>query len=280
MVDLEWFDLPAGGRLPFVRLGGVTGPTMVVLPGLSDGLLPLSDDRARDALRPFPSLPFQIRLVSYRHPLDGAVSTQALAADVIAFVEGHVGTPVAVTGHSMGGLVAQHLASARPDLVTHLVMTATLAAPVTAFTRRIERWDDLVAGGHWRDFYRDAVSASYTGSELLKRRIALRVLGAKPVPDLAGRHHHLAQACLAHDARDDLADITSPTLVMAGERDPVVPPAASRALAEGIPDGRFVVLDHAAHGFPEQYPHRTYREVARFLDLDPDLARRVLEGDR
>lgn len=279
MVDLEWFDLPTGRRLPFVRLGGTSGPTMVVLPGLSDGLLPLSDDRARDALRPFRSLPFQIRMVSYRHPVDGAVSTQDLAADVIAFIEGHVAAPVAVTGHSMGGLVAQHLASSRPDLVTHLVMTATLAAPVTAFARRIERWDDLVAGGHWRDFYRDAISASYTGSELLKRRIALRVLGAKPVPDLVGRHHHLAQACLAHDTRDALSAISSPTLVMAGERDPVVPPAASRALAETIPDGRFVVLDHAAHGFPEQYPHRTYREVARFLDLDPDLSRRVLEGE-
>lgn len=287
MLDLEWFDLPARRRpaarcrvrLPFVRLGGTAGPTMVVLPGLSDGLLPLSEDRARDALRSFRPLPFQIRMVSYRDPLDDAVSTEELAADVVAFIDGHVGAPVVVTGHSMGGLVAQHVASTRPDLVTRLVLTATLAAPVTAFARRIERWDDLVARGHWRDFYRDAVAASYTGSELLKRRVALRVLGAKPVPHRVGRHHSLAQACLAHDSRDALSNITPPTLVMAGERDPVVPPAASRSLADALPDARFVVLDHASHGFPEQYPHRTYREVARFLDLDHDLSRRILEGD-
>lgn len=277
MVDVAWFDTPAGGRLAWVGLGGDRGPTLVVLPGLSDGLLPLSEERARQALRAFPSLPFQIRMLSYGEHFDGPPTTAQLAADAAAFVEEHVSEPVAVTGHSMGGLVAQHLAADRPDLVSHLVLTATLAAPVESFVRRIQRWHDLVVDGKWRDFYRDAIVASYTGSELLKRKIALRVLGAKPVPHLVERHRQLAQACLAHDSSDVLERITAPALVIAGEQDDVVPSSASRDLAERLPHGQFVLFDHAAHGFPEQYPHRTYREVARFLDLDPDLSRKVLE---
>jgi len=187
VVDLAWFELSPGARMPFARIG---------------------------------------------EPIGTDVSTVELAADVVAFIE--------------------------------------------AFANRIERWDELVAAGRWRDFYRDAIAASYTGSELLRRRVALRVLGAKPVPHLVDRHRALAMACLRHDSRPTLGDVAAPTLVLAGARDAVVPAHASRALAEAIPNGTFVTLDHVAHGFPEQSPHRTYREVARFLDLDPALSRRIL----
>lgn len=278
MVDVAWFDLDDGGRLPYVRLGGGQGPTVVVLPGLSDGLLPLFEERARAALRPMKDLPFQVLLLSYRERIDGTPTTRDLADDVADFIARRLDGPVTVTGHSMGGMVAQHLAGSRPELVSHLVLTATLAAPVTSFVRRIERWRDLVVEGQWRAFYRDAIAASYTGGDQLRRRVALQVLGAKPVPQHVDRHRRLAEACLSHDSRTALDRIDAPTLVIAGERDAVVPPHASRAVAEVVPGAEFVLFDHAAHGFPEQYPHRTYREVARFLDLDPDLSRMVL-GD-
>jgi len=61
------------------------------------------------------------------------------------------------------------------------------------------------------------------------------------------------------DVTDRLWRIDVPTLVLAGSRDMIVPPARQRALAEAIPDARFGLLEGAGHiGF---LTHRT--EITR-----------------
>jgi pimeloyl-[acyl-carrier protein] methyl ester esterase len=49
------------------------------------------------------------------------------------------------------------------------------------------------------------------------------------------------------DLRPILGDITVPTLVVAGQYDRVTMPAASRALADALPDARYVEIRRAAH---------------------------------
>jgi len=52
--------------------------------------------------------------------------------------------------------------------------------------------------------------------------------------------------------REQLATITSPTLVIVGRHDWVCPPAAGRVLAAGIPGAQLVELPDAGHfGFSE-----------------------------
>jgi pimeloyl-ACP methyl ester carboxylesterase len=69
--------------------------------------------------------------------------TAHYAADIIAFVEQVIGKPIALVGHSLGGLVAAHTATARPDLVQALLLedppffegdeAVRNASPVAAF---------------------------------------------------------------------------------------------------------------------------------------------------
>lgn len=280
MTDAEWFTLRSGARMPFMVFGSDDERTVVALPGLSDGLLPLSEPHARQALKILADLPFQLVLLSYAHPLGEGITTRQLSRDAAEFLRSRRSRPVAVLGHSMGGMVAQHLAAEHPDLVSRLVLTATLAAPEPSFVAHLERWDRLVVNEEWRAFSREAITTSYTGSEVLRRRIALRVLGPHPAPHLASRHHALTQACLSHDSRAVLTDIQAPTLVLAGAEDPVVAPAAALRLAEEIPAAKFEVFEHASHGFPEQFPHRTFGAVAGHLGLDPNLSRRLLGRSR
>jgi pimeloyl-ACP methyl ester carboxylesterase len=267
---VEWFD-PTG--MPWISLGGAATPVVLALPGLSDGLLPLSDPTALAALASLPheQLPFRLLAVSYRHPVDAEVTTADLADDVAAFVRDEVGGPVAVTGHSMGGMVAQWLAIRHPDLVTHLALTATLARPAGGFTDVLWRWDDMIATGAWRAFRDDANQTSYTGSELLRRRLLARLTPPAPQDHLAERHAALSRAALRHDASAELHGIRCPTLVLAGSHDPVVPMHASRDLADAIPGARFQVVQALRHGFPEQARDQTYRAVAGLIGLAQEV---------
>lgn len=267
---LRWFERGGGVRMPWLALGPADGPVVVALPGLSDGLVPLSETgpRAPGTARGARHTPFRVLALSHRHPAEAGVSTRDLADDAAAFVEEVVGAPVVVTGHSMGGMVAQWLAARRPDLVANLVMTATLARPEEAFRRVLARWEEMVVGGRWRDFAASANETAYTGSELLRRRLLLRLTRPPRMVHLVDRHRALTAACLSHDATGVLERITCPTLVLAGSEDRVVPPTASRALAAAIPGAVYEELDGLAHGFPEQAPARTLAAVTAHLDPD------------
>ena len=64
--------------------------------------------------------------------------------------------------------------------------------------------------------------------------------------------YFFARLAPAYDVRDRLGEIAVPTLVISGRHDWVCSPAAGRALADGIPGARLVVLDDAGHfGFSE-----------------------------
>ena len=270
---LRWFQQP-DRRMPWVEAGRPDAPLVLALPGLSDGLMPLSEvgPHVLGTARSTRRLPFRVVTLSHRHPMPERITTRELADDAAAFIEARLDPPVVLVAHSMGGMVAQWVAATRPDLVRELVLTATLARPVPAFTAILHTWEAMVTEGRWRDFAASANEVAYTGSELLRRRLLLRVTRPPAAPHLAGRHRALTGACLTHDATDVLATIRCPTLVLAGADDPVVPPAASRQLAAAIPDAAYEEFAGLAHGFPEQSPDRTLAAVTTHMDLDGGAA--------
>ncbi|MBW3621228.1 MAG: lysophospholipase, partial [Actinobacteria bacterium] len=107
---------------------------------------------------------------------------------------------------------------------------------------------------------------SYTGSDRLRRQLALRLSAAPALDEHVARHLALSHACRTHDASGVLPAITAPTLVLAGAEDPLARPARAEELAGAIPDARLLVLPGLAHGFPEQAGRRYARHIARFLD--------------
>jgi pimeloyl-ACP methyl ester carboxylesterase len=153
-----------------------------------------------------------------------------------------------VVGHSMGGQLAVHLAAARPDLVSRLVLVdaAGIRRPVSPatvlrFAREVAppvRWGDPV---FLPVIVRDALTAG--------PRNILRAL----------RH------ILADDVRPLLPRITAPTLVLWGGRDTIVPVAHAADFRAGIPGARLIVLPRAAHNPMVDRPGEFNRAVLRFL---------------
>lgn len=264
--DLRWADV-GDARVPYLELGDPGGPPVLLLPGLSDGLGPVSDPKARKAL---PELPralrrFRVVMASHRHPVPERATTRALAADAVTFIERVMGGPTILSAHSMGAMVAQHVAADRPDLVRALTLSATVPYADGDLRRIIRRWDDLITAGRWRDFYGDALEVSFTGSDLLRRKLALRLLGAPARDHLVDRHLALSHACRTHDATDRLQAITCPTLVLAGDQDPIARVERAEQLRDGIRDAELVVLEGYAHGFPEQARDRYVDVLGPFL---------------
>ncbi len=79
----------------------------------------------------------------------------------------------------------------------------------------------------------------------------------------------VCEAIAAFDVRDRLAEIITPVVAVAGAQDPTCPPAALTEIADGVKDGRLVVLDGVAHQAPAERPD----EVARIIrDLAQESA--------
>lgn len=266
---LAWCDVE-DGRVPYAWVGPAVGHPVVVVPGLTDGLAPLTRQRlptTRQAARR--ALPLRLLLVSYRQPLPEQVTTEQLAGDVAAVLAQATDRPLAVTGHSLGGMVAQHLAVRVPERVDRLVLSATMVAADDALRDVLSRWERLVAAQRWQAFSKDAVDVSFTGLARWRRRLPL-LAGHQSVPaSLVDRHLALSRACREHDATAVVGRICAPALVLSGERDPLARPERGRELADLLPRARFAELEGVAHGFPEQAPRRYARSTTSFLTGTP-----------
>ncbi|MEV4173664.1 4-carboxymuconolactone decarboxylase [Nonomuraea sp. NPDC049709] len=87
-------------------------------------------------------------------------------------------------------------------------------------------------------------------------------------------------ALSGYDLRGELADITVPTLVVAGREDPATPPPHARELADGIPGAMLVEIPGAAHLATADQPARVTQALLAYLPAVPGMqVRREVLGD-
>ena len=159
-----------------------------------------------------------------------------------------------VVGWSFGALVAMAWAQAAPRQVGRVALLA--ATP--CFARR----DDWAHGveSHVLEAFARNLPADYEGT--IRRFIALQVLGdadARRVASELRRHVPRSERSgiealssglrilMDADLRNALAQIPQHTLVVHGDRDRLIPPAAGRYVGRGIPGARFELVRGAAH---------------------------------
>ena len=139
--------------------------------------------------------------------------------------EGLAGADVA--GHSLGGLIAAGLAVQRPETVRRLVLVAPAGVPT-----------GRGLAGHVLPLL-----ATMRDAPLPLLAHALRDgLRAGPESLLRGGLH-----AIRHDIRADLAAVRVPTLLVWGERDPLVPRQLAEEWTRALPDVRLIVLPGAGH---------------------------------
>jgi 3-oxoadipate enol-lactonase len=169
----------------------------------------------------------------------------AHVSDVAGLVERLGRGPAVLIGVSFGGMIAQQMALARPDLVAGLVLAGCPGAITEAGRAAIlERGRAAEAGGMAAVV--DATLARWFTPGFMGAAAVARVrarLMADDPSDWAATWEAVAE----HDALGPLGTVGVPALVIAGELDAATPDAATRALAAALSRGRLVVLAGAPH---------------------------------
>ncbi len=170
-----------------------------------------------------------------------------LGADLIALLDRLEIEHASLCGLSIGGMASMWAAAHAPDRVDRLIVCCTSAqlGPPEAWLERAAtvRADgvgaiaDAVLGRWLTPGFRETAG----GRAVVDRLRA--ILTATPPEGYAG----CCEAIAEMDLRDDLARVTAPTLVLAGEHDPATPPEHGRLIADLIPGARFEIVPNAAH---------------------------------
>jgi pimeloyl-ACP methyl ester carboxylesterase len=211
-------------------------------------------------------------------PDDPAQYSQALAVSDIASVLDHCGLEQAhVVGLSMGGYAALNFAIAHPDMVLSLVVAgtghgsdpATREAFLTGSAELADRILELGLDAGGDDYLHGATRGRF-GAKNPRGFAAFNRQFAEHSPvgtALTIRGCQLRRPTL-RELEAQLAGVSAPTLVMAGDDDgPCVDGALY--LKQTIPDARLCVLPRTTHTVNLEEPDAFNRVLADFLaDVD------------
>jgi pimeloyl-ACP methyl ester carboxylesterase len=200
-------------------------------------------------------------------PTDGH-TVEDHAADLDAVLEALNIERADVVGWSMGAVIAMHYTATRPARVDRLALLSPTPMMVSqeGFQHAIP-FDGLrpMLRGLITDFpgtargFAELLTAPENDASVvdLLYSLALKTNGITAAAAILGI------GC--GDLRETIARIDRPTLVLHGERDQVVPPAAGRWVSEQIPGSRFEVLADAAHAFMLTRPDEVTPLLREFL---------------
>jgi pimeloyl-ACP methyl ester carboxylesterase len=160
---------------------------------------------------------------------------------------------VSLIGHSMGGLIAAIFAAESPERLKRIVLAAPAMAmrsnrvaayflPLARETLRIER-------SFWKILIWDSARAGFSTS------------------------FRAARDLLRYKMGDEFSRITTPCLLIWGERDPLVPATLGRDLREKIQGSQLCVLKDAGHVLMYDHAEQFNNAVLAFLSERDEVHR-------
>lgn len=258
---------------PVIRFGD-GDRRLVIIPGLNDALQGEEPSRVmrllleRYYMRAFAS-EFDVYVVSRPRDLPEGVTTRELAADYADVLE-KIGT-ADVLGMSMGGLIGQYLGIDHPETLRNLVLA--LAGPRLSDSGRahISEWLEAARSGNWAEVYLGTVESTYSSAS--KRAVygaMFKLPGIVREPPYPDDFIRSAQACLDHDATDELEDLETRTLVLGGEQDVLFDAETLQEMAASLPNGDSTILEGTGHGAFAERRQEFTRAVTEYLERSLD----------
>jgi pimeloyl-ACP methyl ester carboxylesterase len=196
-----------------------------------------------------------------------------MARRMIAFADALDLAEIDLLGFSIGGFVAQEIALVRPALVRCLVLAAT--GPKGAPSMHGWR-EDIAAAARGESkpenllyiMFAHTDTSQAKGMEFLGRFMERQEGRDAPTSDAVrdAQYDAIVEWGIPdHAALQRLTGIRSPTLVIQGDGDLMIPTKLSHLLAGLVPDAQIRIYPDAAHGFLFQYPTEVAPDINGFL---------------
>ena len=202
-------------------------------------------------------------------------SVEGMAADAVAFIKALGLRQVDVLGFSLGGIVAQELTLAAPELVRRLLLVGTGPrsgegmATLTPEAQKIFGATYDPPDHLWLGVFFTPSEASQAAGRAYLQRFRRRSEGRDPEVNekvATAQLEALAKWGAPRDRPFDyLKTIDQPTLVINGDADVIIYTINSYILQQHIPNAQLILYPDANHGSLYQYPERFVRHVSMFL---------------
>jgi aminoacrylate hydrolase len=243
-----------------------SGPALFMVPGLG------GDSRFWDVHVPELSKHFTVVLHDHRGTARSSLSkikysVAQMADDALQLIDSLGFRKVHWCGHSTGGAMGQVLAIEHGERIDRLVLSATWAKTDAFFRRLFEVRAQVL---------RELGPAAYTKSSALALNMPSWIRDHDA--DLAANEARAAQtipepeivlsriaAIVAHDRREQLQKVKSPTLAICARDDMVTPLYFTEELVRLIPNARSYVLPDGGHFFPVVHGAEFRRVLTAFL---------------
>ena len=284
-------SLQLGGRLVRARVhGDGNGPPLLLLNGLGAPL---------ELWEPLLHRLVGVRTIAFDAPGSGGSEAPYLPLSIggharlaLALLDRLGAERVDVLGLSFGGMVAQELAHLAPTRVERIILASTSCgwgsvpgspAALLAITTPERYYSRTVF---------EAVAPLYIGGreskdeDFLRRQARTR---ATHPPSMRGYMYQFLAAAF-WSSLYWLPELAQPTLVLAGEQDPLVPPSNAEILSARLPNATKHVVPGGGHLFLLERAEELAPVVGQFLhrpgvavsgepgQLPPDQARRSRQG--
>jgi pimeloyl-ACP methyl ester carboxylesterase len=190
-----------------------------------------------------------------------------------------------VMGLSLGGIIAQQLASDHPSRVDRLVLMSCTNR-FGPYLREIAKLLGQALRHFPPDVFRRMVELLGTAPEYVDAHFnemeqRLAAAGQIQVPRTALIHQLRCLGCRDVEGTPDY-HVTRPTLVIAGEQDMLIPACYGRRMADDIPGSEFLLVPQCGHDPLIEKPEFVMPRILDFLsrpspDQTGDMGQFVLE---
>ncbi|HSZ69482.1 MAG TPA: alpha/beta fold hydrolase [Solirubrobacteraceae bacterium] len=246
-------------KLAYERSG--SGPPLLLIMGMSGTFSHWAEPFLDELRASFEVIVYDHRGVGQSSPLQGELTIAGLAQDAVGLLGALDLDSAHVLGISMGGMVAQELALARPERIRTLALGCTYCGGPGSSLASPEVIQRLAAGMSsgdralavrtaWEVNVSPAFDAAHPDAFETFRAIGMT--RAVAVPVIMAQ----MQACAAHDTSARLPQLQLPTLVAHGTLDLMIPVANAAIIHRLIPGSQLEILDGLGHLFFWEQPQR------------------------
>ena len=276
--DSHFVDLPGDYHVHYREDGDPAKPLLVLLHGFGDSFTSW-EGWVRE-------LKTQFHIISVDFPGHGltrapqgtSLNPESLADFVDAFAAKLALPKFAVAGNSMGGGVAWQLAVRHPERVNALILVDAAGfandkpptdVPLAFKVLRYPIGRAILRNIDNRPLIENGLKTDVYDKSLITAFVVDRWADFQRAPGHRAILMGINMGPPAKPTAELVSAINAPTLVLWGESDPLIEPAAAKKFATAIPGAKLITYANVGHLPQIEIPQRSAADVAAFLNALP-----------